>query len=46
MVLNDLDTAINAPNTYVAKYVDDLTIVETVSNEVRTSVDNLSLIHI
>ena len=39
VVLNDLDKDL-PDSIYLAKYVDDLTLVETVSNTVTTSIDN------
>ena len=40
VVLNNLDD--DLLDTYVAKYVDDLTIIDTVDNMVRTDIDNTS----
>ena len=38
--LNDLDEELTEDNPYIAKYVDDLTIIDTVDNDTRTEVDN------
>ena len=39
VVLDDLDKNIAGQNTYVAKYVDDLTVIDTVEGDVVSDID-------